>query len=292
MTRVDGATRVYAVLGHPAGHSRSPEMQNAAFHAAGLNAVYVALDVPPERLLRALEGLRAAGVAGLNVTLPHKEAAARLCLELTPEARAAGAANTLRPEGEGWLGHATDGIGFRAWVAERGIAVAGRRVLLIGSGGAARCVAPEVQGLGASALTVVSRNAGHAQALVARLRLGEGGVAGGAGQSESPALAARPLDDVRAARGSERFDLLVRAISAEEVSAAEAAWWDALAPSAPALELNYGPRAAAARETARRTGRPFEDGLGLLLHQGAASFQFWTGRAAPLDAMRSALAGS
>ena len=288
MIRVDGATRVYAVLGHPVEHSRSPQMQNAAFHAAGLDAAYVALDVPPERLLRALEGLRAAGFAGLNVTLPHKEAAARLCLELTPEARSVGAANTLRPEGEGWLGHATDGIGFRAWIAERGIAVAGRRVLLIGAGGAARCVAAEVGALGAAALMVVSRSGGHAQSLVARLRLGEGG---GAGHTGPIGLAARPLDDVRAARGPDRFDLLVRAISAEEVSAAEAAWWDPLAPGAPALELNCGPRAAAARETARRTGRPFEDGLGLLLHQGAASFQFWTGRAASLDAMRAALAG-
>ncbi len=280
MIRVDGATRVFAVVGHPVVHSRSPEMQNAALHASGVNGVYVALDVAPDRLAPALEGLHAAGVAGLNITLPHKEAAARLCARLTPEAERASAANTLRRDPEGWLGHATDGLGFRRWIAECGIAVAGRRVLLLGSGGATRSLAPEIEALGAAALAVVSRNGGHAQALIARLRLAG---AGGA------ALAARSLEDERAARGSEPFDLLVRALSSEAVGAPEALWWGALAPGGVVLDLNYGERAGASRERALRGGRRFEDGLGLLLHQGAASFEFWTGARAPIEAMRKAL---
>lgn len=280
MARVDGATRVFAVLGHPVLHSRSPEMQNAAFCASGLNGVYVALDVPPDRLARALEGLHAAGFAGLNLTLPHKEAAVRLCARLTPEAERAGVVNTLGREETGWLGHATDGAGFRGWIAESGMRVEGRRVLLLGAGGAARSVALEVAALGASTLTVVSRNGGRAQALIARLRLGD---------ARAMALAGRPLDDTRAARGAEGFDLLVRALSTEEVGASETAWWSALAPGAPVLDLNYGERAGATRERAQRGGRRFEDGLGLLVHQGAASFEFWTGAAAPFGPMREAL---
>jgi shikimate dehydrogenase len=255
-------------------------MQNAAFGASGVDGIYVALDVPPDRLPRALEGLHAAGFAGLNLTLPHKEAGARLCARLTPEAERAGAVNTLRRESAGWLGHATDGAGFRGWIEECGVRVKGGRVLLLGAGGAARCVAPEVVALGASALTVVSRNGGHAQALIARLRLSETG---------PTALTARPLDDTRAARGSEGFDLLVRALSAEGVGVPEAAWWSAVAPSAPVLDLNYGERADATRERARSEGRRFEDGLGLLVHQGAASFEFWTGARAPIAVMREAL---
>jgi shikimate dehydrogenase len=255
-------------------------MQNAAFGASGVDGIYVALDVSPDRLPRALEGLHAAGFAGLNLTLPHKEAGARLCVRLTPEAERAGAVNTLGREATGWLGHATDGSGFRGWIAECGVPVKGGRVLLLGAGGAARCVAPEIVALGASALTVVSRNGGHAQALIARLRLGE---------ASTTALAARPLDDTRAARGSEGFDLLIRALSTEEVGASEAAWWGAVASDAPVLDLNYGERADATRERARSGGRRFEDGLGLLVHQGAASFEFWTGARAPLGVMHEAL---
>src|SRR5262249_25686111 len=126
MTRVDGRTQVYAVLGHPVDHSRSPEIQNAAFRFAGMNAVYVALEVPPPRFQQALEGLHAARVLGLNVTAPHKEAAFSLARERTPDAEEARVANTLRWEPGGWRGHATDGSGFLAWLAELEIDIARR----------------------------------------------------------------------------------------------------------------------------------------------------------------------
>lgn len=283
MTQVDGSTRVYAVIGHPVAHSLSPRMQNAAFETAGRNAVYVAFDVPPADLERALEGLHRAGVAGLNVTLPHKEDAARACVSLTEEARAAGAANTLRRETEGWHGDATDGAGFRAWVSDLRIPIAGARVLLLGAGGAAASIAPRLAELEASRICVVSRSGGRAQSLVARLRLG--GVAG-------VGLSARPIDDAAAAKREAPFDLLVRAVSAESVGDAESQWWAALAPEAPVLDLNYGERARDPRGRAARESRRLEDGLGLLLHQGACSYEFWTGQSAPLEAMRAALAGA
>jgi len=280
MLRVNGATRLYAVIGHPVAHSRSPAMFHAAFAAAGLNAVYVALDVHPDRLSRALDGLHAAGASGLNVTIPHKEAAARACAELTPEARRAGGVNTLRWEAEGWSGHATDGAGFRAWVEERGLPIRGARVLLAGAGGAARAVAPEIAGLGASALCVVSRSGGHAQRIVADLRL--------RGTADI-ALQARPLDEAPSSRGVGPFDLLVRALGVETVDTGEAAWWSALVPGAPVLDLNYAERARETRARAGREGRRFEDGLGMLLHQGLLSFEFWTGTPAPAEWMRAAL---
>jgi shikimate dehydrogenase len=278
--RVAGSTRVFAVIGHPVTHSLSPRMQNAAFEEAGRDAVYVPLEVKPEDLERVLDGLHRAGVEGLNVTLPHKEAAARICVTRTEEARVAGAANTLRRAPDGWHGHATDGAGFRAWVAELGLTIEEARVLLLGSGGAAASIAPELTGLGARRLTVVDRSGGRAQALVARLRLS--GVSG-------VELSARAVEDAGAARREAPFDLLVRAISEEAVTPAEGAWWAALAPSAPTLDLNYGDRARATRERAKRDGRRFEDGLGLLLHQGARSYEFWTAERAPVEAMRRAL---
>jgi shikimate dehydrogenase len=283
VVRVDGSTRVYAVIGHPVEHSLSPRMQNAAFEAAGRNAVYVAFDTAPSEFPRVLDGLHRAGVDGLNVTLPHKEEASRLCIALTDAARAAGAANTLRREAEGWHGDATDGVGFQRWVSELGISIAGTHVLLLGAGGAALSIAPRLARMNAGRICIVSRNSGRAQGLVARLRLS--GVAG-------VELSARPLEDLAAAKREGPFDLLTRAVSAESVGEAEAAWWSMLKPDAAVLDLNYAERAREVRGRCARDGRRFEDGLGLLLHQGARSYEYWTREPAPLEAMRAALAGS
>jgi len=274
MPRVDGKTQVYAVLGDPVHHSRSPEIQNAAFRAAAMNAVYVALEVPAPGLRQALDGLHAARVVGLNLTAPHKEAAFALARERTPEAEEARTVNTLRRETYGWSGHATDGIGFRAWAAEAGIEARGRRVLVLGAGGAANAIVPKVLTLGPESVQVVSRSAEHAQSLSRRA-------------AERKALAritSAALEDTATA-----WDLLIRAVSVESISADEDRWWRAHAPRAEVLDLNYGPRAAESRARARTEGLRYEDGSALLIHQGAASFEFWTAKTASLDAMREAL---
>jgi shikimate dehydrogenase len=257
-------------------------MQNAAFAAVGLNAVYVALDVSPARLEEALRGLHACGVAGLNLTTPHKEAAFRFAIEMTEEARAVSAVNTLRWEESGWRGHATDGIGFAAWVADAGIEIRGKRVLVLGAGGAARSIVPRLVSLGASEIAVASRSQEHAAAAAASAaRPG----------SDRGARAYAALGDAAAAREMGTWDVMVRALAAESISPEEDRWWRALAQAAPVLELNYADRAEATRARARAEGRRIEDGLALLWHQGAASFEFWTNVTAPLRAMKAALAG-
>ena len=287
MRRVDGKTQIYAVLGHPVHHSRSPEIQNAAFGAAGLNAVYVALEVPAPRLGQALEGLHAARVLGLNLTAPHKEPAFPLTRERTKEAEEAKAVNTLRWEPEGWKGHATDGVGFLAWIAETGIEPRGRRVLMMGAGGAARSILPKLVALGPESVHIVSRTAAHAQALsrhaaetAGPVRLTHAGLGEGAG--------AGPRGKEPGA-GPARWDLMVRALAAESISDGEDRWWGAHAPEAAVLDLNYGARSAEARARARAEGLRYEDGGALLIHQGAASFEFWTGEKPSLGAMREAL---
>ena len=282
MIRVDGATRVYAVLGHPARHSLSPPMQNAAFAAVGMNAVYVALDVSPARLEEALRGLHACGVAGLNLTTPHKVAGFRLAIETTEEARAVSAVNTLRWEASGWRGHATDGIGFAAWVADAGIKIRGKRVLALGAGGAIRSILPRLVTLGAAEIAVVSRTPEHAAAVAASLERT---------MPDRAAAAHAALEDEAAARRMGTWDVMVRALAVESISAAEERWWQALAKDAPVLDLNYAGRGDAARAQARAEGRRIEDGLALLWHQGAASFEFWTNVTARLHAMKAALAG-
>lgn len=283
----DAETRLYAVVGHPVAHSLSPRMQNAAFRAARRNALYVALDVPPTRLAEALAGLHAAGFAGLNVTLPHKEEALRLATSATAGARAAGAANTLRRAEEGWEAEATDGPGVLAWLAALGIPVRGMRAILIGAGGASRSVAAALAESGAAAITIVNRSPARAEGVVEAARA----IASAPTRVEAAPWSLPEGTSGRATPGAaeERFDLLVRAVSVESVSGEERRWWSALAPSGAVLDLNYGPRARGAREEAARMGLRFEDGLALLVEQGALSYTFWTGTPAPREAMREAL---
>jgi shikimate dehydrogenase len=254
-------------------------MQNAAFRAAGIPARYEALEVPLERLDDALARLHDEGMAGLNLTLPLKERGWALVSTRTPEAERAGAVNTLRREETGWTGHATDGLGFGAWIRELGHTLAGARVLLLGAGGAAASVAPVVLDHGPEALAIVSRTRERARGLADRL-VGEAGV---------PVMAGGLDSDLAEIERAGPFDILVRALTAEDVAESEASLWRALEPRAPVLDLNYAERAARVRARCEKESRPFEDGLGLLLHQGAFSFEFWTGRSAPIEAMREAL---
>ena len=108
----------YAVLGSPAAHSLSPPMQAAAFAAAGLDAVYEAIEVEPGALGDALARLHRRGYAGLNLTAPHKERALRFAASVTPEAARLGSVNTLKRDAGGWAAHATDGLGFESWARE------------------------------------------------------------------------------------------------------------------------------------------------------------------------------
>jgi len=272
--KVDGRTQLYAVLGEPVDHSRSPEIQNAAFRSTGMNAVYVALEVPPARLQQALDGLHAARVLGLNLTSPHKESAYSMVRERTEEAEEAKAVNTLRWEPAGWRGHATDGSGFVSWIQETTIDVSGRGVLMLGAGGAARAIVPRLLDLGPERIHVVSRTAEHANLLVERM-----------GATGKTRLTTAALAD----SGAFTWNLLVRALATESISSEEERWWRAHSPHAAVLDLNYGARAAAARVHAAGFGLRYEDGASLLVHQGAASFEFWTGQEAPVQAMREAL---
>jgi len=274
---VDGKTQVYAVLGQPVHHSRSPEIQNAAFRASGMNAVYVALEVPAPRLQQALEGLHASRVLGINLTSPHKEAAFSLARAHTAEAELARAVNTLRWDPQGWMGHATDGEGFLAWIAETKIDLTGRDVVVLGAGGAARTIVPKLLELSPESIHVVSRTAGHAESL-----------ADGIGDPGKTRIKAGALAD----SGGAPWDLLVRALSVEMVSPEEERWWKAHSPHAAVLDLNYGPRALAARMCSQAHGVRYEDGTALLIHQGARSFEFWTGKEAPIQSMKEALRGS
>jgi shikimate dehydrogenase len=250
-------------------------MQNAAFAAVGIDAVYVPFPVAAEGLAATIAGLFAAGVAGLNVTVPHKEAAAALAVALRPRARACGAVNTLVRTARGFVGDNTDGAGLLAALAEHRFDPRGRNVLLIGAGGSARSVAHAFARAGTRRLVVANRTPARAEELVAALRhryavaadlavLGDAGTLGSLDcivNCTSTGLGSGALPAVRFAHTPRRL---------------------------LCCDLMYG-KPSRFLAQARAAGRRAVDGSGMLLHQGALAFTLWTGKPAPLAVMRRAL---
>jgi shikimate dehydrogenase len=252
------------LLGWPVAHSLSPAMQHAALRALGLDGTYTAFAVPPDRLADAVRGAAALGFTGLNVTLPHKEAALALCAP-DPLARRVGAVNTLVFQGDGIQGLNTDVHGFARLAEEAGARIAGARALVLGAGGAARAVAAALLD-GGAAVTVASRSA-------RRVRIDGETIACVPWEAIGPALAGTDLlvdATPRGIAGGEAIDLTPLPAAATVLDLAARA-------STPLVDA------------ARARGLAAQAGLAMLLHQGGRALEAWTGRPAPIDAMRAAL---
>lgn len=167
---ISGKTRLLALIGQPVSHSLSPRMHNAAFEADGLDYVYVCLDVDPDGLPAAVEGAAALKLRGFNITMPHKRAMVPLVDELDASAHISGAVNTVVIEGSRLCGYNTDGGGMVMACREAGIGLSGRRVLILGAGGAAAAIAIAFKEAGVGELHIANRTAEHAVELQNRLR--------------------------------------------------------------------------------------------------------------------------
>jgi len=258
------------LLGHPVAHSLSPAMHNAAFAALGLPHRYETRDVEPHRLADAVDALRSDDVLGANITIPHKEAALRLVDELADEARRIGAVNTVVRRSSRLVGDNTDGYGFARALAAAGVDVAGKDVMVLGAGGAARACAAA---LGAARLVVIAaRGLDRATALAAAVGHPARGI---------------PWAD---ARRTARIDVLVNAtpvgLHGEDVLA------DFSFAELPRVVVDLVPtwtETPLVRRAREAQDVRVVDGLSMLLHQAARSFTLWTGREAPLAVMRAAL---
>lgn len=268
---IRGTTRVAAVIGWPVEHSRSPQMFEAAFAAAGLDAVMIPIGVPPDGFAQVIGALRAMRALGACVTLPHKLAAAALCDELTGAARAIGAVNCLHIAGDRLVGHNTDCDGFTDALAAAGFAPRGRRCALLGAGGAARAVAHGLELAGAGPIDVLAR-----------------------APERVTWTAAQPwtADELRTTFA--RADLVIDttpvglADSAADLAAVDALPLEALRPGAWVATLVYH-RRTRLLERAAAHGHPTLDGRGMLVHQGARAFAIFTGAPPPVEAMQRAL---
>lgn len=254
---ISGATRVAAVIGSPVKHSLSPALHNAAFAQLGIDWVYVALHVHPGDAQRAVDGMRALGLGGLSVTMPHKEAVALAVDRLDPAAAALRSVNTVVPGEDGSLvGHSTDGAGFVASLQAAEVAVHGQTVCLLGAGGAARAIADALARAGAARIAVLNRTMVTAQETV---RL--------AGASGVLATA----NDVRDA------DIVINATSIGMGSNDLPCDTTLLRAGQVVADIVYHPRDTALLRAARAAGARTVDGLGMLVHQAALQQQLWHG---------------
>lgn len=275
----------YGILGWPVEHSRSPAMQNAAFQASGLSASYVCFSVHPDDVADAVRGLKALGVRGANVTVPHKEAVIRWLDDVTPQARAIGAVNTIVREIDRLVGYNTDAPGLARALDEAGVQVDGARTAVIGAGGAARASAVGLAGSGARSILIAARRLEQAE----QLRRDLTPVCGPC------ELIAAELTREAVAGYFRETTLLVQSTSATLANSADAAGFaaelaiEALPRDATVVDLVYKPRETAVLARAKERGLKTVDGLGMLLHQGALAFELWTHLPAPLDVMRAEL---
>jgi len=263
-------TRLAAVIGHPVRHSLSPVLHNAAFDALGLDWTYVAFDVAPDRAGDALVGMRALGLDGLSVTMPHKEAVARAADRLSPTAERLGAVNTVVRMGASLVGESTDGQGFLdALRADQGFEPSGRRCLVVGNGGAARAVILALAEAGAAEVVVVGRSPERIRAAA---------TVGG------PRARPGVVQDVREA------DLVVNAtpVGMEGHPARSPVEPTLLGPGQVVVDLVYHPAITPFVAAARERGAVAVGGLGMLVHQAAHAFRLWTGQDPPLEVMSAA----
>ena len=253
------------LLAHPAGHSISPPMHNAAFKASGITAHYEALDVAPEDLAKVIESFREADVFGSNVTIPHKLAVMPLMDELTDAARAIGAVNTIVNQDGKLLGHNTDATGYlRAIKEDAAFDLEGKTVVMLGAGGAARAIVYALLNAGVHELKIFNRTTAKAQSLADELmHLGQVTVS----------------QDLT--RDVARANLLINTTSVgmehNGIDPDESPLPDGILPQQGFVsDIVYRPAKTRLLKEAETAGLRTQNGLAMLIYQGAESFEYWT----------------
>lgn len=270
--------KLFALIGDPVGQSLSPAMHNAAFRALGLNCAYITLRVPKPTLANAIAGVRALGIAGLNVTIPHKISIISLLDELDESANLVGAVNTVKNNRGKLIGFNTDGEGALRALEEKIGSVKGKEVVLLGAGGAARAIAFSLARVGAR-LTIANRTVPRAQALASAVE-----------QKLSTNVKVASLNRAELTKALKNVDVLINATSVGMHPKIDKTLVRAnmMRRGLVVYDIVYQPLRTKLLREARRAGGKTIDGLGMLVHQGALAFEIWTGKRAPIKIMKAA----
>lgn len=279
--KVSGSTRILGIFGDPVAHSLSPVMQNEALATAGIDAVYVPFHVRPDALPAAVASLRALEVWGVNVTVPHKEAVCPHLDEIDPQARMAGAVNTIVNRQGRLVGFNTDGTGLlRSLSADLDFDPRGRRILLLGAGGACRAALAALAQAGAAWVGIANRTRSRAEILAREFgELQPGTIF--ASYSLAP-------EDLSAALSG--IDLLVNTSAVGLKGESFGGFpWELLDSAAAVYDMVYSRSGTPLLAIARQRGHRAADGLGMLAAQGEEAFFLWTGVRPPSGVMKRRL---
>jgi shikimate dehydrogenase len=271
--------KTYCIIGDPIQHSLSPAMQNVAFNKLGLNSTYIAFRVKKDELKESIESLRAIGVSGFNITVPHKVEVMKYLDELDISARRANAVNTVHNVGGVLKAYNTDIYGFIHPLHLRKINFDGMKVLLIGAGGAARAaLAALADEDGISEVNIANRSEGNARLLL------EVSVPFG--------LNCKIVPWEKIPVFSKTAELIVNATTVGMNSEPSVVGHQNIKKHAIVYDIVYKPVHTALLENAKQAGAEVIYGYEMLLYQGARSFEIWTGISAPIDGMKKALLGT
>lgn len=270
--------KLFALIGDPVEQSPSPAMHNAAFRSLGLNCAYIALRVPKPMLTDAIAGVRALGIAGLNVTIPHKIGIVGLLDELDEFASLVGAVNTVKNDRGKLIGFNTDGEGaLRALEGKIG-SIKGKEVVLLGAGGAARAIAFSLVRAGAR-LTIANRTVPRARALASTIE-----------QKLGINVEVASLGRAELTKALKNAGILINATSVGMYPKTDKTLVSAsmMNRGLVVYDIVYEPLHTKLLREARRAGGKTINGLGMLVHQGALAFEIWTGKRAPIKIMEAA----
>jgi shikimate dehydrogenase len=277
---MDSHTIMYAVFGDPIRHSKSPIMLNRAFEEAGINAAYAAFHILPGQLQDAVKGIRAMQFRGVNVTIPHKLEVMDYLDEIDEGARIIGAVNTIVNDNGRLTGYNTDGIGYvRSLKEETGIDLNGKKVLMIGAGGAARGVGYALAKEGAAHIYFANRTREKADELARTM-------------SEFTSTSGIGLDEI--AGVADDVSLIVNNTSLGMHPNVDAVPMDTtlIRDHLVVSDLVYNPLITRFLKEAEARGAKIHSGLGMFIYQGAYAFEYWTGQPAPTAAMRQVVVDS
>ena len=283
--RISGRTGVLALIGSPVGHSGSPAMYNYSFKRLGLDYVYVAFDVKKEQVAAAVDAVRTFGLRGCNVTMPCKTEIVTYMDALSPAARMCGAVNTVVNDDGRLTGHMTDGEGFVNNLRDHGIDVAGRRVVIAGSGGAATAIQVQCALDGVRELVIFNRTVEKAEQTAERIR------------AEVPSCTVRVHDIAdtdtltREIRGCEIFINGTSVGMAPEDGETVVKDTGAFYPGLVVADIVYHPKETRLLREARAAGCTCVGGKGMLLWQGVSAFRLYTGQEMPVEEVKARFFG-
>lgn len=279
--QITGTTKILGIFGDPVSHSLSPQMQNAAIRASGFDAYYVPFRVTPSRLCDAITAIRALGLHGVNLTIPHKEAACEFVDEIDPHASLVGAINTIVNRDGTLVGFNTDGQGLISSLErDFGMTAKGKKVLLVGAGGACRAALVALCKSGAKWIGIANRTPERAHDLVETIDLTFTGTT----------FAVYPLSKSLMNLCPEPVDVLINT-SAVGLAGESFGFnlFDCVKPGGFVYDMVYSNQPTPLLDEASRAGYSTANGFGMLAGQGEAAFELWFGVPPKHGVMRTSL---